>query len=77
MMRLKRKVRTIFRLIGDVLVGDARCFERQADELSTSWDTGPVQQLIWRLGARFLGRRHGGNVVSKRSWTLSVVFGEL
>ena len=67
MMRWKRKVSTIFRLIGDVLVGDAGCFERQADELSTSWDTGPVQQLIWGLSARFLGRRRGGNVVSKRN----------
>jgi hypothetical protein len=60
-------MRTILRLVGDVLVRDTCSLERQANKLSTPWDTRPVQQLVWRLSARFLVRRHGRGVVSERN----------
>ena len=62
---------TVLRLIANVFVGDACCFERQANELSASWNARPVQQFVRRLGACFLVRRHGGGggggVISNRN----------
>lgn len=49
-------VRTIFSLVGGVLVRDTCGFKHQLDELAASGDTGPVQQLVRRMGARLLVR---------------------
>ena len=51
--------RTVFRLVGDVCVGYACCFEGETNEFAASWDAGPVEQLIWWVGAGFLVGGHG------------------
>jgi hypothetical protein len=64
---------TILGFVGDIFVGDACCFERQTNKLSTSWNARPVQQLIRRLSTRLLIHRHDGSIVSKRNWALIVM----
>jgi hypothetical protein len=57
--------RTIFGLVGCVFVGYAGRFEGEADELAASWDTGPVEQLVWWVGAGFLIGGHGVEVLDR------------
>ena len=70
-------MRTAARLVGRVLVRDTCCFKGQADKLAAPGNAGPVQQLVRRVGARFLARRHCRCIEARCSGALGVVSGKL
>lgn len=54
-------MRTSVGLVGGVLVGDACCFQHEADKLAASRDAGPVEQFVgWMSGFLLVGGHFEG-----------------